>query len=66
MSDEKAYQRELAANLVKSIKEFVFRTKRKEVLVLDHDPATGKLTCWVEGRYKITIEDIYKEIKKVG
>lgn len=58
-----SYKRELAAHLASSIKAFIFKTKQKEVVVIDHCPATGKLTCWVEGRYKITIEDIL-EIKK--
>lgn len=63
MANLDKYKIELAKAVKTAIYTHVFKTPEKETMVVDHDPIAGSLTIWIEGRYKITVENIIDEMK---
>lgn len=61
--DKQIYLASLAEAIKSAALRFVYKTEQKETVVIDHDPITGSISLWIEGRYRITIEDIY-ELKR--
>lgn len=59
------YKRELVEVVRKSLISYVCKTQEKEVVHI-HEGGSDCLVVWIEGRFKITIEDLYEKNKKAG
>ncbi len=58
MTKDKAYKVNLARAVRAAIHSHIIGTPEKELVVTDFDPLTGNLTIWVDGIYRVTIENM--------
>lgn len=60
------YKRDLVEAVRASLVGYIISTKEKEVVHVQASDYGDILTVWIEGRFKITIEDLYEKNKKAG
>ena len=60
------YKRDLVEAVRASLVGYVVATKEKEVVHVQQGDYGDILTVWIEGRFKITIEDLYEKKKEIA
>lgn len=61
MTKDQQYKIDLAKAVKTSIHSHILKTPEKEVIVTDFDPMTGNLTIWVDGIYRVTVENMVEK-----